>query len=407
MRRRGLPCVGRLASAAALAAALGMAACERAPEQPESALTTPGHVRLVRSAFTELPGWSRDNVTRARPALRRSCDKIGALPPQQRLGPKGYGGRAESWAAACRALAEVPEGDAAALRTALKANFVPFAVYGPDGRTGTFTGYYEATLDAARRRGGPYQYPLYAPPEDLVRVDLGRFDKALDGTRIVGRVEDKRLVPYHTRAAIKDGALDGKAEPLLWADDPVDVFFLHIQGSGLAHLPGGGTQRIGYAASNGRDFTAIGRELIRSGALDGESMSMQAIRDWLRAHPGRARELMQRNARYIFFREIEGAGPVGAFGVPLTARRSLAVDPKALPLGAPVWLATTYPADGEPLRRLMVAQDTGSAIQGTVRGDFFWGHGEEALAQAGRMKQDGRYWLILPQRVVERAQPAS
>ena len=214
-------------------------------------------------------------------------------------------------------------------------------------------------------------------------------------------------MPYYSRAKINAGALDGKAEVLLWADDPVDVFFLHVQGSGLAQLPGGATQRIGYAASNGRDFTAIGRELIASGELDGHAMSMQAIRDWLRAHPDRARAVMQRNARYIFFREIDSAGPVGAFGVALTPRRSLAVDPKALPLGAPVWLATTHPVRDEPLKRLMVAQDTGNAITGTVRGDFFWGHGEKALAKAGRMKEQGRYWLLLPKAVVDSAQPAS
>ncbi len=397
----------RIGSAVALAAAVAVGACERAPEKPRSALPTPGDVRLVPAAFDDLPGWSRDNVTQARPALRRSCARFDDLPADRRLGPGGYAGRVADWRAACDAVTNVPAGEPGALREALKANFVPFGVAGPEGRSGTFTGYYEATLEAARERGGQYQHPLYAPPKDLIRVELGRFESGLDGERIVGRVEDRRLVPYYSRARIDAGALDGKAEALLWADDPVDVFFLHVQGSGVARLPDGDTQRVGYAASNGRDFTAIGRELIASGELDGGSMSMQAIRDWLRAHPERARELMQRNPRYIFFREIDGAGPVGAFGVALTPKRSLAIDPKALPLGAPVWLATTHPANGEPLERLMVAQDTGNAITGTVRGDFFWGHGEKALAKAGRMKQQGRYWLLLPKAVVDRAQPAS
>ncbi len=399
--------VWRTGSAVAMAAALLAGACERAPEKPSSALATPEGVRLVPTAFADLPGWSRDDVTRVLPALRRSCAKFDELPPDRRLGPEGYAGRVAAWRTACDAVTGVPSGDATALREALRAQFEPFAVAGPDGRTGTFTGYYEATLDAARTRGGPYQHPLYAPPSNLIRVKLGRFDSDLAGERIVGRVEDRRLVPYYSRAKINAGALDGKADALLWADDPVDVFFLHVQGSGLARLPDGDTQRVGYAASNGRDFTAIGRALIASGELDGESMSMQAVRDWLRAHPERARELMQRNARYIFFREIDGAGPVGAFGVALTPRRSLAVDPKALPLGAPMWLATTHPTSGAPLQRLMVAQDTGSAITGAVRGDVFWGHGEPALAKAGRMNQQGRYWLLLPKAVVDRAQPAS
>ena len=209
-------------------------------------------------------------------------------------------------------------------------------------------------------------------------------------------------MPYYTRAQIAEGALAERDLELIWSDDPVDVFFLHVQGSGVVELPDGGTQRVGYAANNGHDFTAIGRELIRSGALDGQSMSMQAIRDWLRAHPERADDLMRRNARYIFFREIHGPGPIGAQGVALTAGRSLAVDPSFLPLGAPLYLSTTYPATDEPLNRLMVAQDTGGAIKGPVRGDFFWGSGESALAQAGRMKQEGRYWLLLPKPVAER-----
>lgn len=407
MRAQRCRAVGRTGAVALLAALLAVGACERAPEKTRSVLPTPEHVRLIPASFGDLPGWTRDDVTQARPALKRSCSKIAGLPADRRLGPNGYGGRAAQWKAACNAVTAAPPDDAAAFRDALRSHFVPFAVVGPDGRTGTFTGYYEATLDAARRRGGPYQHPLYAPPRDLIRVNLSRFDSGLDGERIVGRVENRRLVPYYTREKINAGALDGKAEALLWADDPVDVFFLHVQGSGLAKLPDGETQRVGYAASNGRDFTAIGRELIASGELDGQAMSMQAIRDWLRAHPERAQELMQRNARYIFFRKIEGAGPVGAFGVPLTPQRSLAVDPKALPLGAPVWLDTGHPVRDEPLERLMVAQDTGSAITGTVRGDFFWGHGEKALAKAGRMKEEGRYWLLLPKAVVDSARPAS
>lgn len=391
-----------------LAAVAGLAAaCERAPDKAESVLPTPENVRLARVGFDDLPGWRDDAVGRALPALRRTCDKLAGRPGDATLGPNGYAGRVRQWDAACDAVASAGRDADTDLRAVLKARFVPFAVAGPDGRAGTITGYYEASLDAARRKHGPYQHPLYAPPRDLIKANLGRFKDGLDGTRIVGRVKDNRLVPYYGRKAIANGALDGKANVLLWADDPVDVFFLHIQGSGIAELPGGGTQRVGYAASNGRDFTAIGRELIASGALDGQDMSMQAIRDWLKAHPDRAEELMHRNARYIFFREIDGAGPVGAFGVPLTAGRSLAVDPDAIPLGAPVWLATTHPASDKPLERLMVAQDTGNAIQGTVRGDFFWGHGDTALAKAGRMKQQGRYWLLLPKTVVDSARPAS
>ena len=410
-------------AALALAGAVALAACEREPERerdeteaptpeaaPAATLDTPEGLTLTPVAFSDLPGWRGDSVAEALPALRRSCAKLAGWPPDRPVGPGGYAGTVADWRPACAALDDLAEGDGAGLREVLDAYFTPVALTTPEGETGLFTGYYEATLKAARTRGGAYQYPLYAPPKDLVTLDLGRFDPALDGKRIVGRVAGDDFVPYHPRAAIAEGALDGRAKVLLWADDPVDVFFLHVQGSGMAELPGGETQRIGYAASNGRPFTAVGRALIRSGEIPREDMSMQAIRDWLRGHPDKARALMQRNARYIFFREIEGAGPVGALGVALTAGRSLAVDPDFVPLGAPLWLATRAPVpDGgaAPFRRLMVAQDTGKAIQGPIRGDVFFGHGEPALARAGRMKHPGRVWLLLPRRVLDRAAPAS
>jgi len=413
---------GRAGAALALAAAVLLAACDREPERdkaeapaedpaPSVALDTPAGLTLTPVAFSALPGWDSDRVAAALPALQRSCDKLAGRDPGLAMGPKGYAGTVADWKPACAALEDLAAGDGAGLREVLSSYFIPLAMATPEGDQGLFTGYYEATLEAARQRGGPYQYPLYAPPADLVTLDLGRFDRALDGKRIVGRVAGDDFVPYHGREAIAEGALDGRAEVLLWADDPVDVFFLHVQGSGVATLPNGETQRLGYAASNGRAFTAIGRALIRSGAMTSKDVSMQAIRDWLRAHPDQAQALMHRNARYIFFREIDGAGPVGAQGVPLTARRSLAVDPDFVPLGAPLWLETRVPApdsgDPEPFRRLMVAQDTGKAIQGAIRGDVFFGHGEAALARAGRMKHRGRTWLLLPRRVVDTAAPAS
>ena len=206
---------------------------------------------------------------------------------------------------------------------------------------------------------------------------------------------------------IDAGALAGRGLELLWAADPVDAFFLHVQGSGRVIFPDGRVQRVGFAGSNGHSFYAIGRALIEEGIVSREESSMQKIRDWLRANPDKAREVMQRNARYIFFRTIDGDGPIGAQGVPLTPGRSLAVDSSLLPLGVPLWLDTTWPATDKPLRRLMVAQDVGSAIKGAVRGDFFWGSGEPALEQAGRMKQTGRYYLLLPKPVAERRETAS
>jgi membrane-bound lytic murein transglycosylase A len=191
---------------------------------------------------------------------------------------------------------------------------------------------------------------------------------------------------------------------LVWVDDAVDAFFLHIQGSGRIILRDGSVLRIGFAGSNGHPYTAIGKLLVARGAIEREHVSMQSIRAWLGAHPAKARDIMAANARYIFFRVRPGAGPIGAHGAALTAGRSIAVDRRALPLGAPLWLDTSYPAadsqmPGRPLRRLMVAQDTGAAITGAVRGDVFWGHGETAARRAGHMQQRGRYFLLLPKDV--------
>ena len=308
--------------------------------------------------------------------------------------------RGGGWAAPCRALAEDPPDDADTARRFFERWFRPHAVAdAAAGPEGLFTGYYEASLRGALRPDARYRIPLFARPDDLVTADLGRFDPALKGKRITGRVRGGALIPYPVRAAIDRGALGDRARPLVWVDDAVDAFFLHIQGSGRVAFEDGSEMRVGFAATNGRPYTAIGRVLVARGALRRDEVSMRSIRDWLAAHPAEAAQVMAENARYVFFRRLDGPGPIGALGVPLTAGRSLAVDPAAIPLGAPVWLQTTAAlAPEEPLRRLMVAQDTGGAIKGAVRGDVFFGAGAEAARQAGAMKRPGRYFVLLPRR---------
>ncbi len=392
----------------ALATILGLlGACATAPPPVEG----PPQLLLTPVTYAELPGWTEDSQAEALPAFRRSCGRLKRQPDERAVGPKGLGGKVADWRLACAALAWVTVGDHGAARAVIEAHFVPFkasdASHEADQDVGLLTGYYEAELNGASFPGGPYQAPIYAKPRDLVTVSLGRFRADLEGQRIVGRVEDGRLLPYSTRQEIDDGALGMGGAELLWSDDPVDVFFLHIQGSGRVRMPDGSLRRIGFAASNGLDFTGIGRALIKEGKVPRDQASMQGIRAWLRANPAEAAEIMQRNARYIFFRWIEGEGPIGAQGVPLTAGRSLAVDPKFLPFGALLYLDTTWPGGGKPLRRLMVAQDMGSAIKGPLRGDFFWGSGETALEFAGRMKQKARFYLLLPNSVAERRKTTS
>lgn len=363
---------------------------------PEAPPPKPAAVTLTPVAIAELPGWEADDVAAALPAWRRSCGKILEREPTTPLGPDALAGTAANWQPLCRALLDLPASQAA-LRHFITENFTAFLVSDGDDASGMFTGYFEPELRGARWRSGAYQTPLYRVPPDHVAVDLGRFDGELKGRSIVGRVDDGRLVPYHVRGEIDGGALNGAGSELLWVDDRLDVFVLHIQGSGVVVLPDGTRQRVGYAGNNGHRYASVGRWLIDNGELKPHQASWQGIRHWMEKNPDRIAELLAVNPRYIFFREIEGDGPIGAAGVALTPERSLAVDLRYLPVDVPLWLDAENPEKGASrLQRLMLAQDTGSAIRGVVRGDFFWGSGDAALAKAGRMKSEGRYFLLLP-----------
>jgi membrane-bound lytic murein transglycosylase A len=229
-------------------------------------------------------------------------------------------------------------------------------------------------------------------------VDLGRFRPAWHGERIAGRVVEGQLVPYASRAEIDAGALDKFHLALLWIEDPVDLFFLQIQGSGRVHLPDGSTVRVQYDGQNGQPYVALGKLLVARGALTLDEVSMASIRAWIEAHPEEGKALMAENPSYVFFRELKGDGPLGSEGVVLTPGRSLAVDRDYLPLGVPVWLDAA--SGGEvPVRRMTVAQDTGGAIRGPVRGDLFWGYGPDAEERAGKMRARGAYYLLLPRGV--------
>ena len=380
---------------------VALAACAPPPEEKKPGL------RLEAVTFDDLPNWKADDQAAALAAFRRSCKRLSESPDDHTTVAGTVVLRGADWTAPCAAAAALIAPTADEARAFFEAWFRPFAARGPDGPDGLFTGYFEMEIDGARAPRDGFQVPLYRLPEDHVSVDLGTFDKELKGRRIVGRVDGGRLVPYHTRDAIQNGALDGRALEMLWLADPVDLYMLHIQGAGRVRLPDGATLRVGFAGHNGHDYASIGRELIRRGALPKGGASWPAIRNWIRRNPDQASRLLAVNPRYIFFRIIDGlpaeAGPLGAQGVPLTAGRSLAVDPRHVPLGLPLWLDTVWPAAPErPLRRLVVAQDTGGAIKGEVRGDFFWGTGAAALAQAGKMKSRGRYFLLLPKAAADR-----
>jgi membrane-bound lytic murein transglycosylase A len=396
---------GRALRAAVLGAALLLAGCIAVPvPQPPGPADRLG---LVPSSFAALPGWAQERHAELLPAFAESCRRFAALPPDRALGgadaaaPRA--GRVSDWLPLCAEAAALPPGDDAAVRAFLERRFRPWLaqnVAGPQPDPfGLFTGYYEPEVAGSRRRR-PGSAPLHQRPPDLVMVELGEFAEDLRGRRTAGRVEQGRLVPYATRAEIVRGALDGRRLELLWVDDPVDAFFLQVQGSGRVNLAEGGVARVGFAGQNGHPYVPIGRVLVDRGAMTLEQVNMQSIRAWLAANPAEAGAVMDQNPSYVFFREIRGLapneGPPGAFGVPLTPERSIAVDRSFIPLGIPVFIDVPHPVTGQPWRRTLMAQDVGGAVRGPVRGDVFWGWGAAAGEAAGRMRGRGTWWLLLP-----------
>lgn len=347
------------------------------PEKPK-----PAAKPLQPAEWSELPGWENDDHAAVLELFRAQCATLAKRP---------------LWLSTCEAVPKVGAGGTA--RAWFEARFRPWALVNPDGaREGLVTGYYEPLVRGSREKKPPYLTPVFAPPADLIVVDLADIYPELKHMRLRGRVEGRRLIPYFSRADWAAEEEKRAGEALLWVDDPIDFFFLQIQGSGQVLLDDSTRVRIGYADQNGHPYRSIGRWLIDKGELQSHQASMQGIKAWAAANPGRLKELLDANPSLVFFRELpaEGSGPPGALGVPLTPERSIAVDPRHTPLGAPVWLATTRPNSEEPLARLMLAQDTGGAIRGPARADFYWGSGGEAGAQAGRMKQRGTLWVLLP-----------
>jgi len=370
--------------------------------------TAPPPVAPAPAAFTQvgwdaLPGWRDDRPDAAWPALLIGCRKLVAAPRTQ-----------ATWQRPCQAAAAVDGNDARAVRSYFETHFRPWRIAGADGAdTGLVTGYYEPLLRGSRNATPAFGVPLYAAPDDLLTIDLAELYPELKGKRVRGRVDGHRVVPYWPRADIDAGRAPLAGKALAYVADPLDAFFLEVQGSGRITLDDGALLRLGYADQNGHPYRSIARVLVDRGELTLERASKQSIEDWARAHPTELQALLDTNPSYVFFRvvpppapgtlEARIDGPQGAFGVPLLAQRTIAVDPQAIPLGAPVYLATTYPQDERPLARLTLAQDTGGAIRGTVRADFFWGTGEAAGRDAGRMRQPGRLWLLWP---VDAAPPA-
>jgi membrane-bound lytic murein transglycosylase A len=376
---------------------------KHAPSSPPSSATLPTPdvaARLSATTFRALPGWQADRHGDALRAFVRSCARLLKRSSNRKL--KGFGRQttAQDWRAPCHAAAGMNKANHVAARWFFERWFTPYKVLtgqSSQSSMGLFTGYYEAELKGSWQKTKRFNVPIYAKPKNLISADLGQFSAEWKGKRISGRLRNNKLVPYHARREIDRGILRGQGLELLWVDSAADAFFLHVQGSGRIRMTDGRTVRVGFAAKNGRPYVAIGRVLIKRGAISKENVSMQSIRAWIAAYPHKASELFAANPSYIFFRRLKATDTVGAMGVGLTPGRSLAIDRRYVPLGVPLWLETRDPLNArQPLNRLMIAQDTGSAIKGAVRGDVFWGFGAEAARRAGTMKSRGTYYLLLP-----------
>ncbi len=354
-------------------------------------LPPPPLLQYQGATWKDLPGWRKDDLRAAWPALLASCGT-------PRLGPP--------WREFCTAARAVSAGNRRAQRRLIEARLRPWRVttISRDGLNvrsdqGIVTGYYEPVVNGSLTRGGVYQTPLYGVPDDLVTVDLGELYPALKGERIRGRLQGRRVTPYPDRAQLADGKLLAGHE-LVWLDSAVDAFFLQIQGSGRVRLPDGSMLRLSYADVNGQPYKSIGRYLIDQGQMTLQEVALPRLKQWLAAHPEQQAAIFNANPSVVFFKSEPvgdpAVGPRGALGVPLTAGRSLAIDPRQLPLGAPLYLATTDPLTHQPLTRLMLAQDTGGAIRGALRADFFWGMGSAAGESAGAMREQGSFWLLWP-----------
>lgn len=336
--------------------------------------------------------WKDDASSEAWSAFMRSCSTLV---------------KRADWQSVCTDAANLPSPDDAAVRAFFEQRFQPYQATQEDGSVeGMVTGYYEPLLKGDLMRTARARYPVFGAPDDLLTVDLAGVYPELRNLRLRGRLVGSKVVPYFTRKEIEAAGSSFSGKPIAWANDPVELFFLQIQGSGRIELPNGSHVRLGYADQNGHPYQSIGKLLVERGELKLEQASMQGIKQWGLKNPDKLPDLLASNPSYVFFRELPNGlpGPLGALGVPLTENRSIAVDPRFIPLGAPVFLATTQPNSPLPLNKLVMAQDTGGAIRGGVRADFFWGFGSEAGEQAGRMKQRGRMWVLLPRSMLLDAQ---
>lgn len=359
--------------------------CEAYPEDEIAEKEIEPYSLLKKTQWDEIDQMlNQDNLSLSWTAWLRGCEALV---------------KKDDWKEVCKIAFLIPSPSDEEIK---KYFYKYFNLYKAQQNNGSFeglvTGYYQPILMGSRKKTKIFKVPLYTPPQDLITVDLSEVYPDLKYMRLRGRVEGDKLIPYLTREEIAKKGYPLQGNELLWVKDPVEAFFLEIQGSGVIQFEDGKRIQVGYANQNGHPYRSMGRALIQQGELSRHKVSMQSIKAWAKRNPKKLQNFLNTNPSVVFFRELEPGlpGPIGALGIPITAERSVAIDRKYVPLGAPVFLSTTWPNSKKTLNQLMMAQDTGGAIGGGVRIDYYWGQGKRAGRFAGSMKQEGRVWVLLP-----------
>jgi membrane-bound lytic murein transglycosylase A len=367
----------------------------------------PAHdqLTLTKATFAELPGWKDDRPADAVTSFLQSCARISELADSDPVGADGHGGIARQWRHACAAATRLKAGDDTAARAFFETEFQPWVAAGKKGPVGKLTGYYVQEMRGSKTQHGPFKYPVYARPADLVEVDLTPFIRDAHARRIWGKLDAATgsVVPFFTREEIRKGALTGKGLELMYVDDAVDLLFAQIEGSAKVKMDDGSTVRLEFAGKNGRAYKGVGAAL--KGELKPGEGTMIGIRKWFNDHASRFDEIVDQNASFVFFKTSTAPGAIGSEKVVLTPRRSMAIDRAFIAQGTPIWVDARAPNIGKPgsspWQHLLIAQDTGGGILGAVRGDIYWGDDRDAEGLGSRMGGPGRYWLLLPKGVTK------
>ena len=376
-----------------------LSACsEEKPREPMSfSLKNEEQIVLQPANFSDFNGWKDDDLSDLIPAFEKSCEKISKQKSEFLYNATIKIPTAE-YQHICTLFLDKNIKTSRQFKNFLKDNFSPWAVMENGSTEGRFTSYYQTKIRVSETKDDVYKYPVFGKPDDLIAVELQKFSADLPPKRLMGRVQNGELVPYYTRAEIENNPAISENYPvLLWGDNPVDIYFMHIQGSALAELPDGRSLSLSYAGNNGQSFKGIGSILLENNKLEKGKASMSDVKIWLENNYEEAKEYMNQNNRYVFYHISDNIGMLGSQGVVLTPQRSLAVDKEIIPFGSILWLETKGP-DNEPLNKAVIAQDTGEAIKGAVRGDYFWGYGDEALKASGKMSSAGRYYILIPKK---------